>query len=199
MATWTASIESASDGGPGKEETLRSPALREMTSWAGNSVYVYLQTHALDRTGLALALLTVIVQLCSYAVFFHESIVCLLGLAQCSLQGGIVKVEGLANLTSFKGELPKITLRCVAALARSSSRSFRCLPSLTPRSNQVDVKVIALAILIAVSWVSDDVVKGVYALRSGFWLMGTVQVVMVSARPDKSWALCCKASSPNLT
>jgi hypothetical protein len=52
----------------------------------------------------------------------------------------------------------------------------------------VDVKVIALAILIAVSWVSDDVVKGVYALRSGFWVMGTVQVVMVRARPDQAWA-----------
>jgi hypothetical protein len=55
----------------------------------------------------------------------------------------------------------------------------------------VDVKVVALAILIAVSWVSDDVVKGVYALRSGFWVMGAVQVAMVRVGPGAQLSVVC--------
>ena len=125
--SWTASIEAGAEGGVAKAEAAGAQALSEITAWTGRSVYAYLQTRALDRAGLALALVTVAVQLCSYAVFFHESIVCLLGLTQCSLQGGILTVEGLANFTSSKAKLPSVSFKCVArSLARSLARLLAC-------------------------------------------------------------------------
>jgi hypothetical protein len=110
--SWTASIEGGEAAAGGKVEAAGAQALHEITAWTGRSVYAYLQTRVLDRTGLALALGTVAVQLCSYAVFFYESIVCLLGLSSCTLQGGILKIEGLANFTSTKGDrLPSIAFK----------------------------------------------------------------------------------------
>jgi hypothetical protein len=130
--SWTASIEAgavAEDAGAGvggKAEAAGAQALREITAWTGRSVYAFLQTRALDQAGLALALVTVAVQLCSYAVFLHESIVCLVGLAECSLQGGILKVEGLANFTSGNSKLPRVSFKCVAWLVRSLAQLLAC-------------------------------------------------------------------------